>query len=218
MGYEYDYASAEMSSEMLLAVLGIVAAILGVILLVGLLGYILGAIGTSAIARRRGIPNAWLAWLPVGQQWIWGCIADQYQFAAKGQQKNRRMVILILSLASVILSVQSFGTVMAGLSQIVADPEALEYMTEAELVSMFAGSAGGLLGSVLSLVLTVLQYIVLYDLFTSCDPSSSGIMLVLSILFSFLCPIFIFAQRNKDLGMPQRTVNPDRTQEPWNNT
>ena len=47
----------------------------------------------------------------------------------------------------------------------------------------------------------VFAYICYYDLFRSCDPENAGIYLVLSIVFSFLQPVFLFACRHKQLGL-----------------
>jgi len=59
-----------------------------------------------------------------------------------------------------------------------------------------------------SIAVTVITYIALYDLFTSCDPKNNLLYLLLSIFVSITMPIFIFVCRNKELGMPPRKQNP----------
>jgi len=59
-----------------------------------------------------------------------------------------------------------------------------------------------------SIAVTVITYIALYDLFTSCDPKKNLLYLLLSIFVSITIPIFIFVCRNKELGMPPRKQNP----------
>ena len=75
---------------------------------------------------------------------------------------------------------------------------------------------GGVLGSVLiyfaiagiSIAVTVIMYIALYDLYRSCDPANGLMYLLLSIFVSITMPIFIFVCRNKELGMPPRKQDP----------
>ena len=62
--------------------------------------------------------------------------------------------------------------------------------------------------SILSIVLAVFRFMALYDLYSSCIPGSNVLFLVLSIIFSFTEPFFIFACRNRDDGMPPRRVYP----------
>ena len=62
----------------------------------GIVNYIFQGLTLSTVARRRGINNPWLAWVPVGNVWMLGCISDQYRYVAKGQVKNRRKTMLVL--------------------------------------------------------------------------------------------------------------------------
>ena len=41
--------------------------------------YVLTSLALYAIAERRGLKNAWMAWLPVLNLWILGSISDQYR-------------------------------------------------------------------------------------------------------------------------------------------
>jgi uncharacterized membrane protein YecN with MAPEG domain len=66
-----------MDEEVLATVMAILLGVLGVVLVFSLIFWIISALSLQSIARRRGIRNAWLAWIPVGNQWILGSIADQ---------------------------------------------------------------------------------------------------------------------------------------------
>lgn len=224
MDYAYDYSAS--SGDFETAVLGLLGAVLtvfAVVAIFSLVCYIFESIGVYTIAKRRGIKNAWLAWIPIGKTWMWGCIADQYQYVANGKTKNRRMIILILSLASFILSAMTNSQVINSIMQIFANAEAIEHLSDAEVAAMMAtimgGGMAGMFGSLVSIALLVFQYIALYDLYCSCNPSNSTMFLVLSIIFGITRPFFIFADRNKDLGMPARLDEPQPYQprEPWAN-
>lgn len=153
--------------------------------------YVFQSLGTYTIAGRRGIKNAWLTWLPIGNLWILGSISDQYQYVAKGKVKNRRKILLGLSIGVFVFYfvwivsavVSTFASLTAGVLVLVL---------------------GALLFLALAVIMTVYQYMCLYDLFSSCQPSNAVLYLVLSIFVTVTMPFFVFACRKKDLGMPPR--------------
>ena len=79
MQYYSSYA------EILTGVMGIAVGISSVISIVF---YIFSSIGLYTIAKRRGIPGAGWAWVPLGNLWILGSIADQYDLVAKNAKKK----------------------------------------------------------------------------------------------------------------------------------
>ena len=113
--------------------------------------------------------------------------------------KNKRMILLVLSLASIVLS---------------------SFVSFDE-----AGSVLSLLQTALSIATLVFWYWSLYELYTSCKPKNNVLFLVLGILFGFLVPFFIFACRNKEEGMPPRRAPEPQSyapemlhyEEPWKN-
>lgn len=164
---------------------GLDAGLVGVLLVAVLIGVVLGLglcvfrfLGLYTIAKRRGITNAWLAWLPIGNQWIAGCISDQYRYVAKNQVTNHRTIMLVLAIVTAVL-----GWINTG-----ADNDLIE-----------------LIHSVASIAGTVFWVVSMYDLYSSCCPKHSVLYVVLGFVFFFLEPFFIFCNRNKDEGMPQRT-------------
>ncbi len=197
MGEEYIGFGDEMfagavGGGAVVAILLIYVLFLLVAMAFSMVSYVLHSLGLYTIASRRGIRNAWLAWVPLGNLWLLGSISDQYQYLVKGKIRNRRKVLLGLGI----------GIVAVYIAWVVA-----------MVASMFAGQelavAAGMFGGMFVLLtvavaLTVLQYIAYYDLFHSCQPSNAVMYLVLSIVFSVTLPFFVFACRKKDLGMPPR--------------
>lgn len=187
--------------------------------------YVLQSLGTYTLAKRRGIHHPWLAWIPVGSIWLWGCLSDQYQYVVKGRVKNRRKVILVLSIVSLVLA----AAMMAGAVSMVMEVITAEggMPMPQQLLGTLVGILGASLVSlVVAVVLTVFEYMALYDIFRSCEPGNSTLYLVLSILFSVTTTFFLFFSRNKDLGMPPRKeadpLPPQQSQdappqEPWEN-
>lgn len=84
----------------------------------GIVAYVLTALGMYSIAKRRGIKNPWLAWIPVADMWVLGCISDQYRHVAKGQVCNKRKSLLILTIVGFVLMLFSLGVIAVIIVQI----------------------------------------------------------------------------------------------------
>ena len=192
--YYYDELPITgMDEEVLATVMAILLGVLGVVLVFSLIFWIISALSLQSIARRRGIRNAWLAWVPVGNEWILGSIADQYQHLIQAKITARRKLLLGLTFGSFVMGVVN------SLSGVLTDMMA---HTEQELM----------LWGILSLVFSVLAlgvniaalvfyYMSNYDLYRSCNPKNAVTFLVLGIIFPVTQPFFYLSCRKKDLGM-----------------
>ena len=173
--------------------------------LIGILSYILGSLGSYTIASRRGIKNAWLAWLPVGSSWILGCISDQYQEVARGRAKRKRVALVIMEIILYFLMIAMMVGLFSMLFQIGLNAGEI---TDEQVMGMMGSMGTFVLAYIamfgIAIAYTIIYYFCLYDLYNSCKPDNSVLFLVLSILMSFLTPFLIFACRKKDLGMPER--------------
>lgn len=161
--------------------------------------YILTGKSLSAIARRRGIEKPWMAWVPVGCDWLLGCISDQYRYVTYGEETNRRKKLLwynigLLSILAVVMTIATLMVILAvaGASENVALVLGLLLMVP--YLAMFP----------LVVLYSITYYKSCYDLFRSCDPDKSLVYLLVSIFASFPLPFFFYSCRNKDLGMPPR--------------
>lgn len=202
-------------------------------MLISLAVYVFTALALYTMAKRRGIKNPWLAWIPFANAWLLGCVSDQYRAVARGETKYRRRVLLwteiMTSVTAALVTVLCFTmlgrmfTIMyelfgIGISDLM-DPEKLAIlesmegqMSEADAQRLLSAVMGPGVGMVLlALVLApvaiinmVFGFIALHDIYKSCDPSNATLYLVLSILIGYAQPVFLFLCRNKDLGMPMR--------------
>ena len=179
----YTIGSNDFSPEFLMGMVGVILIVLAIALVFSLVFYIFQSLAMYTIAKRRGIKNPGLAWVPVANYWIMGCISDQYRYVAKREVKNRRSIMLAFMIASFVISTGS---------SMFADPDSGIY----GLVAVLQAGIG--------LATSILWLMCLSDLYTSCNPDSSVLFLVLSIILSFTAPFLMFACRNKDLGMPPR--------------
>lgn len=211
MDYSYDYYSdfsgmndrqiMEFMEEFGFVMIGVFAVIALIVLAVAVVSYILGSIGNYTIAKRRGIRNPWLAWIPIAKLWITGCISDQYQYVVKGKVKNRRRILLILGIVNMVVSGGLRG---ASRALLFAGSE------EAAIAGGAIAMVAGLLSMGVSITMLVFYYMALYDLYSSCNPGNSVLFLVLSIIFQVMEPFFVFFNRKRDDGMPPRREEPQQ--------
>lgn len=221
MSYDffYSYDSGEMLGLILFYVLYMIA-VCGFSIAM----YIFRSMGMYAIATRRGLKHAWFAWVPVVDQYLLGCVSDQYQYVVKGKVKSRRKWLLGLNIVMAVL-ILAFVLSVIGMIFNVAGA-AMNGLGNHHIAGKAMDAALGILG--LSLPLTgvaigaaVIRYMAMYDLYASCDPKNSTMYLVLSILFGVTEPFFLFFNRNKDEGMPPRREpeqpvwEAPREEEPW---
>ena len=181
--------------------------------------YVLSALGLYTIAKRRAIANPWLAWLPYGNMWILGSIADQYQSAVHHKKTGRRKVLLALEIATtvagVILVISFVGALLEMIIQWESTPAVMAASEESADMLMWiiklVGKTLGMLAlvSVPAIVKMVFSYMCCYDLYRSCNPENATLFLVLSIIFNFLEGIFLFICKDKDEGMPSAQILPE---------
>jgi len=161
--------------------------------------YILTGKTLSAIARRRGIEKPWLAWVPVGSDWMLGCISDQYRYVSYGEQTNRRSKLLWYNIALLgcLFVVSAMLGVMIAMAALGASDDFVATLGILMLIPCFAMIP-------IAVVYSINYYKSCFDLFRSCDPDKSLVFLLVSIFASYPLPFFLYSCRNKDLGMPPR--------------
>ena len=185
----------------------IVKTLCGMPMLLSLVTYILSAVALYTIAKRRGLKNPWLAWIPIADCWLLGSLSDQYQYVVNGQHKSKRKLLLFFRILTAILWVSLIG-LLVSLCVHVVDSLMWGPMVSASLpsilhqVSNLVIAALPLIG--ISIAYAVFRYMALYDIYKSLDPANCVLFLVLSILFGVTEPFFLFFSRNKDDGMPPR--------------
>lgn len=172
--------------------------------------YVIRSLSLYTIAKRRGLNKPWLAWIPVGTEWIIGSLSDQYKYVTQGKNQTRRKILLILTIISMVLGVYAASVTVSKIVTTVFQLEAMgtghmsDEMAFRLAMSMLSSLGSGLAAGILGIVTYVFREMCMYDLFKSCDPKNVVLYLVLSIFFGFTEPFFLLACRNKDLGMPPR--------------
>lgn len=198
--YGFEYALPDVMGG---AAAGIITGVFLIIYFLAmafsLISYVLGAVGMYRIAKRRGIHHAWLAWIPVGSNWLLGSISDHYQYVAKQKVTRRRKVLLTLSL----ILLGAGGAFGGGLAATIIMAGSMTGEVHAALAIMLCAVAY-LVVMGLGIAVTVISYIANYDLFRSCKPGNAVLFLILSVIFNVTLPFFVFFISNSDEGMPPR--------------
>lgn len=170
--------------------------------LFGIVAYVLTALAIYSISCRRGLRNPWLAWIPVVNVWLLGSLSDQYQYVVKGENKNKRKWLIVLSILQWVLGLILVVLCLVTVGSLIVNEHAEVFGAVVALVGMILPLAAA------AIALCVIRYMALYDVYRSLDPSNAVLYLVLSILFSPTEPFFLFFNREKDLGMPPRKQQP----------
>ena len=185
----------------------ILRTIFGMPMLLSIASYVLTALALYTIARRRGLRNPWLAWLPVADSWLLGSLSDQYRYVVKGEHKSKRKILLFFRIVIAFMWISLMG-LLVNLCFHAVGNAFWGTMTE-DRVFQILHQALNLLVVLLPLIgisiaYAVFRYMALYDLYKSLDPANCVLFLVLSVLFGVTEPFFLFFSRNKDDGMPPR--------------
>lgn len=172
-------------------------------------GYVLLALGLFAIAKRRRLQNAWMAWVPVLNLWLLGCISDQYRYVTAGEQRNRRTLLLFFGIAEAVLKVVLFVGMLWGLGNFLQDIRSFGDLLLRGSWKLMKFAGWGLLISSFGAVAAMFKCFALYDLYSSCLPKRKTLFTVLSVLgfvtgADLVPALLVFLCRNKEEGMPPR--------------
>lgn len=185
----------------------ILRSLFGMPMLLSIASYVLTALALYTIARRRGLRNPWLAWIPVADCWLLGSLSDQYRYVVKGEHKSKRKILLFFRILITIMWVSLLGLLVNLCFHAVGN---VFWGTPSDnWIFQILHQALNLLVVCLPLIgvsiaYAVFRYMALYDIYKSLDPANCVLFLVLSILFGVTEPFFLFFSRNKDDGMPPR--------------
>lgn len=182
-------------------------AILGVALFFNFIAYVCISFVFHSLARRRGIKHGWLSWLPIGQSWIMGSIADDYNYRSnhKVTSHGREMTWLTVALSvlgvwSMLLSFLETGFATIGMV-LNLNFEVMEMLTG--LIPLVA-LAVGIFSLILSIWLLVEYYVALHDVFRSCNPKIAPVCTLCSVLLgTWAMIVCLFILFTKDYGMTE---------------
>lgn len=141
--------------------------------------YIMYSLSMYTIADKRGIKNAWLSWIPVGEAWVIGKIADEYD-ERTNTKKNWAKTLLILSLLGSVLFVVAY---VAFVAFMIASGFLSEgyFENEAILISV-ALYLFLLIAALMMIAASILKTICLYKVYESIVPQKAIKYMIVSTI------------------------------------
>ncbi len=195
----YNFESLLGTEEM--AEIGVVLAVYGVIFafaaVIGLVFYIFQSIGLYKMAKTLGFAHPWMAWVPLLNTYTLGKIGSKYikrdgRPSAKfggwllGLEIGLFAVVVALIVAVVMTVIGAIGMGTMGTDT----PNSAFLGGVVSLILTYVGLMG------IGIAYSVVYYIALWRMYAIFSESNATVFLVLSILFDFTTPFFIFAIRN----------------------
>lgn len=170
-GYLGDISS---QSDSFMAIMPVIMSVLGIILVVslviGLVCYVFNALGLYTMAKNRNLDNPWLAWIPLASNYLMGELINDDVSISTWHIPYAKLFLPLMGLA----------------------------LTVVMMILGFIPYLGAFIGILLSLALSFYYYTAQFWLYSIYDKDHRVLYLVLSIIFPFLGPIFIFIIRNRD--------------------
>lgn len=196
----YQTTGVEANADMMaLALMGVVYII---VLGVMLVQYVLNSMALYTLAKRRGVNNAFLAWIPVADSYITGVLAQDYD-AKGGKERGWGKVLLILSavgVGGVVVGYVGFmvSFLSAAMKYMPAEPPVEEWLGGFLLFYIVL-----LLGAVVFAAAGIVRQICIYKIYESTVDAKAIKYLLLSLMVPLAGPICLFMCRNKGYEMEE---------------
>ena len=174
------------------------------------LAYVGTSLGGQRMAKKVGMENPWLFWIPGANLYALGQLADIQASRCEGKTTNFRKKILIWLIAPMIVSIAwaiilVIWLIAAVNKGILNDTGivSLDMTGDASMVGLsFALLLGFIALFVAYIILIVIYYKALYRAYKLYAPDSAGGFLVLSIFIGAAIPILLFALSFKEPALP----------------
>ncbi len=165
------------------------------------LTYVLQSVALFKLAKKRGILNYAMAWVPIGSTWLLGKLADDVNLCRRNKKTHFARNLLVIQLVYIVsLFVIYFGVLITSVSLGLGSTEP---SFSPGLMAFFLVFIVLYLALVaLIITLYVINYMALYRVFYGYAEENAAVFLVLSIFFSIVQPFLLFYIRNKELLPP----------------
>lgn len=166
-------------------------------LAIGMVPYVFQSLGLYRIMEGRGMPNPWMAWVPVANYYALGAVGDDVNLRTRGKSTHLRIWMLVLGIVAAVGAIGFlffYADLMGTLIMTGGDPYGNDLLF----------TTGPMIGVVLfylflmavSVAYTVFYGIAIYRLFQDYCPQNAVLYTVLSLILSVCAPFLIFAVRN----------------------
>ena len=188
---EYDLTTGE---DVAIGIFLVVyLAVLAIALAASFAAYVFQSLGLYEMMKKTGHDNPWLAWIPVGNLYSIGYLAEQSNLFC-GKKKGSLRVILPLLQGAMLLFIPAFFVLGVGVGL------GISYGASEALVLLLI--LAYLVFFIIAIVATVFQYVALYKIYRLFAPDNATLYLVLGIFIPVCTAIFLFVARKGNLPVP----------------
>ena len=164
--------------------------------------YLLNSFSVYTVAKRRGMPNPVMAWVPIVRYRTLGALCDHYD-CTRGVKRSWSKVLFILAIVTYAFVLVICVLALVQVSRHGAWFAYESYENTPSNGTVCAALLLSALGCVVALGLSACRIICLFKFFESCRPKDAVKFLLLSILVPFAYPFCMLCCRNYDLGLPK---------------
>ena len=197
--FKQDFSGFDRSA--LLAVMTAFVIFSAVAAAIGIVLYILRAVGIYKMSKTAGLEYPWLSFIPVASSYTLGRLAEKYRKSPTEKPFKYSILLLVMHIIEKIVATVFFvlfcfisvETVRTVISVAMYDGE-IDPNTVLALIPFFVLSIAVIFTE---LAFAVIKYIALWRVYSLFDGRNAVLYTVLSVLFGFLEPVFIFVLRNK---------------------
>ncbi len=177
--------------------------------LISLFTYVAVGYGLYCIAQACGIRNPFLAWIPYGQVYMLGAVADHQTARNESRTTGYRKILLGLEIAvsavALVLGVSLGVVLVSAIFSTVGGTGAELTLESVDWEAVLGDMLGGLVVSavvlvalaVVAIVYAVYYYIALYRIYKLVDPKNATLYTVLSVFFNIAIPIIFLVIAKK---------------------
>lgn len=171
----------------------------------GVVAYVMKSLGLHKMAAGRQIEYAWLAWVPMGSDWIIGKIAEEYD-EQRGVERKWSSIMLTLSVICLIGVVILCTICFLAVSVVEMKYGNAELPDSAAVWVVIGIYIPVILWAILLMAYSVCYAICLYKIFESAVPEESLKYWLLSVILPYAEGICLFICKDKGRLVPEMDV------------
>ena len=162
--------------------------------------YVLQGIGIYKMSQNAGLKKAWLGFIPFARTFAFGRLAKNYVKRDRTPSAKFDVLLLVFEILPYVFLLIFVFVFLFLMVSIILEAETA-YLEEVPLSDeLFVGVIPVIISYFVALVsgiiYSVLYYVALWRVYSIYSHTNATAYLVISVLFRFMAPIFLFAIRN----------------------
>lgn len=212
--FNFKYDLSDLDRNTLFGIIAAVVIYIAAVAAVCLALYILRAIGIYKMSKTAGIEYPWLCFIPVANSFALGRIAEKYRKNPIEKPAKYSVILLILhiieKIAEIAFEVLFFIIAVNATREVIGIALYDDPISEKLLLSLIPLVGISVFLMLSALAFAIVKYVALWRVYALFDGKNAVLFTVLSVLFNFLEPVFLFVIRNNRPNFaPLGNYNPE---------